>query len=259
MTAGPNGALWFTNYGSNTIGEITTTGTVSNFTDPSISKPIDITTGPDGALWFTNQGNNSIGRITTGGSVTQLHERGDRQPLRDHVGPARRALVHQPEPVRDQFHRRHHHERHCEHVHGHPDHQPLRHHRGSRRRAVDHQPARADPGASNAIETMNAKRGGHAQLHGCESRLAGLHRFGLRRRPVVRQQRQRLHRAHHDVGHDLELHRPDHLGPHLDRRRRRRCVVVLEPDERFHRADHHGRDAGDQELQPDGSGAAKQP
>lgn len=62
ITAGPDGALWFTNAGS--IGRITTAGVVSAYPDPSISLPLGITTGPDGALWFTNEDDNSIGRIT---------------------------------------------------------------------------------------------------------------------------------------------------------------------------------------------------
>ena len=65
ITAGPDGALWFTNAG-NSIGRITTAGVVTNYTGTGISNPSGITAGPDGALWFTNSGNNSIGRITTG-------------------------------------------------------------------------------------------------------------------------------------------------------------------------------------------------
>ncbi len=71
ITSGPDGALWFTNSGSNSIGRITTSGAVSNYSDPSVDAgPTAITTGPDGALWFTNSGSNSIGRITTSGAVT---------------------------------------------------------------------------------------------------------------------------------------------------------------------------------------------
>ena len=64
IAAGPDGALWFTNHGNNSIGRITTAGVVTNFTDPSISLPYGIAAGPDGALWFTNSAS-SIGRITT--------------------------------------------------------------------------------------------------------------------------------------------------------------------------------------------------
>ena len=76
ITAGPDGALWFTNQSSNSIGRITTNGTVSSFTDKGISGPYGITTGPDGALWFTNYGNNTIGRMTTSGVVTDYHKQG---------------------------------------------------------------------------------------------------------------------------------------------------------------------------------------
>ena len=57
---------------TNSIGRITTEGVVTNFTDPTISDPRDITVGPDSALWFTNPDNDSIGRITTDGSVTNF-------------------------------------------------------------------------------------------------------------------------------------------------------------------------------------------
>ena len=101
ITTGPDGALWFTSGGSppitlsgtaysiggsSSIGRITTSGVITNFTDPSINSPGGITTGPDGALWFTNVGSalfsggggdllssggtSSIGRITTSGVVT---------------------------------------------------------------------------------------------------------------------------------------------------------------------------------------------
>jgi streptogramin lyase len=70
ITAGPDGALWFTNAGNNSIGRITTAGVVTSFTGTGISEPIGIATGPDGNLWFTNYANQSIGRITPGGTVT---------------------------------------------------------------------------------------------------------------------------------------------------------------------------------------------
>jgi virginiamycin B lyase len=70
ITAGPDGALWFTNQANNSIGRITTGGVVTNYTGTGISGPDGITVGPDGALWFANLGNSTIGRITTGGVVT---------------------------------------------------------------------------------------------------------------------------------------------------------------------------------------------
>ena len=55
ITTGPDGALWFTNTGNNSIGRITTAGVVTNYTGTGIDDPSAITAGPDGALWFTNE------------------------------------------------------------------------------------------------------------------------------------------------------------------------------------------------------------
>jgi len=70
ITAGPDGALWFTELNANNIGRITTAGSVTEY--PAKATPnYSITAGPDGALWFTERGPNYFGRITTAGSVTQ--------------------------------------------------------------------------------------------------------------------------------------------------------------------------------------------
>jgi virginiamycin B lyase len=72
ITAGPDGALWFTN-GEGKIGRITTSGAVTQFTIPTNgADPAEITVGPDGALWFTEEGAAKIGRITTAGSITEF-------------------------------------------------------------------------------------------------------------------------------------------------------------------------------------------
>ncbi len=87
ITAGPDGALWFTNAGNDSIGRITTDGTVTNYTDPSIAGPDGITVGPDGGLWFTNARTNTIGRITTDGSVSHFSGTGIDDPLDITAGP----------------------------------------------------------------------------------------------------------------------------------------------------------------------------
>src|SRR5690349_3952958 len=57
ITAGPDGALWFTDFGSQTvtgyIGRISMTGQLSlPYVIPfALSQPFAITSGPDGALW----------------------------------------------------------------------------------------------------------------------------------------------------------------------------------------------------------------
>jgi virginiamycin B lyase len=70
ITAGLDGALWFTELKGNRIGRITTTGRVTEYPLPKPnSYPSSITPGPDGALWFTEwQG---IGRITAAGAITE--------------------------------------------------------------------------------------------------------------------------------------------------------------------------------------------
>jgi hypothetical protein len=65
ITQGPDGAIWFTTAGNNSIGRITKSGKkVSSYTGPGISNPAGIAPGPDGALWFANHGSASLGRIT---------------------------------------------------------------------------------------------------------------------------------------------------------------------------------------------------
>ena len=75
ITTGPDGALWFTEYGgspptTSKIGTITTAGVITEYPLPLGSGPQGITTGPDGALWFAESLANQIGRITTAGAIT---------------------------------------------------------------------------------------------------------------------------------------------------------------------------------------------
>ncbi len=72
IAAGPDGAIWFTEFAGNKIGRITTAGVVTEYPVPTASsQPNSITAGPDGALWFLEQEGNKVGRITTAGSVTE--------------------------------------------------------------------------------------------------------------------------------------------------------------------------------------------
>ena len=73
MTAGPDGALWFTEQNTHSIGRITTAGSVTEHPIPSGSTPAYTAAGPDGALWFTevnDQTGDHVGRMTTDGTVT---------------------------------------------------------------------------------------------------------------------------------------------------------------------------------------------
>src|SRR5450755_1737484 len=54
ITAGPDGALWFTEEIGNNIGRITTAGVVTEYPVPTPNGQLfAITSGPDEALWFT--------------------------------------------------------------------------------------------------------------------------------------------------------------------------------------------------------------
>ena len=78
IAAGPDGNLWFTDSGTNSIGRITTSGVVTEFPIPTPnSHPYNIAPGPCGGdMWFTenntNQdGTNNVGKITTSGAITE--------------------------------------------------------------------------------------------------------------------------------------------------------------------------------------------
>jgi virginiamycin B lyase len=82
IVAGPDGALWFTEYipnksismpgSASKIGRIATDGTITEFALPTATSfPNGIVTGPDGALWFVETGSNAVGRITTDGTITE--------------------------------------------------------------------------------------------------------------------------------------------------------------------------------------------
>jgi virginiamycin B lyase len=72
ITAGPDGALWFTEINGDRIGRITTAGVVTEFPLPAGSGPHGITVGSDGALWYVAADAGRIGRITTSGTVTEF-------------------------------------------------------------------------------------------------------------------------------------------------------------------------------------------
>jgi virginiamycin B lyase len=69
IAMGPDGNMWFTEFGANKIGRITPAGVVTEFAipGPGDPKPFAIAAGHDGAMWFTEFNRNSIGRITTAG------------------------------------------------------------------------------------------------------------------------------------------------------------------------------------------------
>src|SRR5260221_3858757 len=88
IAAGPDGALWFAEFGTNKIGRITTAGVVTEFTVPTAgSSPQGIVAGPDGALWFTEEHASKVGRITTAGVITEFLTPTASHPSAMTVGP----------------------------------------------------------------------------------------------------------------------------------------------------------------------------
>jgi len=72
ITAGPGG-LWFTLEGKNTIGRITTGGTITQFPGAAADHPTGITAGPDGNLWYVATGHHgAVVRMTPTGTTTQF-------------------------------------------------------------------------------------------------------------------------------------------------------------------------------------------
>jgi virginiamycin B lyase len=84
ITAGPDGALWFTESEPGRIGRILTSGAINDYVIPVgaggvIVQPEDIAAGLDGALWFCDftaladptRFSGNIGRITTSSAITQ--------------------------------------------------------------------------------------------------------------------------------------------------------------------------------------------
>src|SRR5215470_10029967 len=75
ITAGPDGAVWFTATvppsDRGYIGRATSTSATEFQIPTSVAGPVAIVTGPDGNLWFTEGSGNKIGRITPSGSITE--------------------------------------------------------------------------------------------------------------------------------------------------------------------------------------------
>ena len=72
MAAAPDGSLWFTNFGNDSIGRVDPfTGTITNFTSSEVDGPASITVAPDGTVWFGNRNTGTLGRLA--GSVIETY------------------------------------------------------------------------------------------------------------------------------------------------------------------------------------------
>src|SRR6478735_1002971 len=71
IAQGPDGNIWFTEYGASKIGIITPDGVITEFATPTPSSYPDGISYGFGSLWFTEAGNNAIASITTSGVITE--------------------------------------------------------------------------------------------------------------------------------------------------------------------------------------------
>lgn len=69
MQAGPDGTVWFVEYGADRVGHITTTGTIHDYPLPSGSDAYGLTFGADGNLWLADYKKNQIIQMSTAGTV----------------------------------------------------------------------------------------------------------------------------------------------------------------------------------------------
>jgi len=73
IVAGPDGKMWFTDAGTNSIGKVASNGTVVEYSIPTASSvPWGIVAGGDGRLWFTERGAPKIGAVTTTGTIQEF-------------------------------------------------------------------------------------------------------------------------------------------------------------------------------------------
>jgi streptogramin lyase len=68
MVVGPDGNMWFVEWGGQKVGFITTSGVITEYPIPNAQALIGIAKGPDGNLWFTDTMAGTIGHISAGGT-----------------------------------------------------------------------------------------------------------------------------------------------------------------------------------------------
>ena len=71
ITQGPDGNLWFSDYGTSKVSKITTQGSVTEYALPAGSDPAGIAQGPDGNLWVAEEATGKIAKITTQGTISE--------------------------------------------------------------------------------------------------------------------------------------------------------------------------------------------
>ena len=97
IAAGPDGALWFTNYFGSSIGRHRDRRDGHQLPEQRGRRgPTASSAGTDGAMWFANTANSTIGRVTTDGTgvFTSYGDPRIASPVSRRGGPGRRHVVH---------------------------------------------------------------------------------------------------------------------------------------------------------------------
>jgi virginiamycin B lyase len=71
IISGPGGDLWFTEFQSNQVGRLTTSGVLTEYPLQIGAGPRGLVEGPDGNVWVAEDSKNSIAQITPSGVVTE--------------------------------------------------------------------------------------------------------------------------------------------------------------------------------------------
>jgi len=82
ITAGPDGNMWFTDSGANSVSRITSSGVVTAFTVPTVEAELQgIISASDGRLWFAEYMSDKIGAMTTAGAFVEYSVSADSPEL----------------------------------------------------------------------------------------------------------------------------------------------------------------------------------
>jgi len=73
IAAGPDAAMWFTEFRADKIGRISRSGQITEYPVPTPDAgPYQIAAGPDGFMWFTEYNTTRIGRVSPSGQVSEI-------------------------------------------------------------------------------------------------------------------------------------------------------------------------------------------
>jgi virginiamycin B lyase len=91
LESGPDGNIWFTEYGPDKIGRITPAGVITHFpvtNSPACHGPYGITLAADGRIWYSCIASGTLGRMSINGSTVGYLAPGDHTPAGPIAGGA---------------------------------------------------------------------------------------------------------------------------------------------------------------------------